>query len=66
MKDYSVGKGRVICYCDSAEQAFAAHAREGLSKRVGVYEWDAEPRDGGIVITNPRRLPWPKSIEAAE
>lgn len=60
MKDYSVGKGRVICYCDTAEKAFTAHAREGLSRRVGVYEWDAEKREGGIVITNPRRLPWPQ------
>ena len=66
MKNYSVGKGRVICYCDTADQAFRAHADEGLDRRVGVYEWDAEivpGTNGAVRIWNPKRLPWPASVK---
>jgi len=62
MKDYSIGKGRVVyAYYGSAEEAFQDHDRLALSRRLGVFEWDAEKSDdGGIRISNPRRLPWPK------
>lgn len=64
LKDYSVGKGRVHYYAKSAEEAFRLHKLDGCSRRVGVYEWDAEKRaDGSIMITNPKRLPWPKDLD---
>ena len=59
MKTYSVGNRTVYCYCDTAVAAFKAHASEGVSRRVGVYEWEVELRDGARVIKNQRRLSWP-------
>lgn len=63
MKEYSVGYIGVVSYARSADDAFRIHASEKLSRRVGVYEWDLAIQDDGTrVISNPRRLSWPKPV----